>query len=182
MEQSVLGCEHYARGCKVQASCCHRWFCCRFCHDQESNHEMNRHASTNMLCMYCQTIQPTAQHCGQCKRQLGRYYCDQCNLWDNDPQKSIYHCQQCGICRLGRGLDDDYFHCDKCGVCMAINLRGNHRCIERNLDSDCPICGEYMFTSTSTVIFMVSKLDIYIYIYLYVYLYIYYSDYHFIHM
>jgi hypothetical protein len=37
---------------------------------------------------------------------------------------------------------------------MAIGLKGRHKCIERNLESDCPICGEYMFTSTSTVIFM----------------------------
>jgi hypothetical protein len=39
---------------------------------------------------------------------------------------------------------------------MAISLKGKHKCIERNLESDCPICGEYMFTSTTTVIFMVS--------------------------
>jgi hypothetical protein len=38
---------------------------------------------------------------------------------------------------------------------MAISLKGKHKCIERNLESDCPICGEYMFTSTTTVIFMV---------------------------
>ncbi|KAF9584753.1 hypothetical protein BGW38_005315 [Lunasporangiospora selenospora] len=31
---------------------------------------------------------------------------------------------------------------------------GEHKCIERNLECDCPICGEYMFTSTTTVIFM----------------------------
>ncbi len=39
---------------------------------------------------------------------------------------------------------------------MAMSLKGRHKCIERNLESDCPICGEYMFTSTTTVIFMVS--------------------------
>ncbi|KAJ3131940.1 hypothetical protein HK100_005879 [Physocladia obscura] len=60
----------------------------------------------------------------------------------------------CCICRIGKGLGQDYFHCKKCNVCMAISLKGKHKCIERNLESDCPICGEYMFTSTTTVIFM----------------------------
>lgn len=43
---------------------------------------------------------------------------------------------------------------EKCNVCMALSLKGRHKCIERNLESDCPVCGDYMFTSTTTVIFM----------------------------
>ncbi|KAG0355914.1 hypothetical protein BGZ54_000925 [Gamsiella multidivaricata] len=58
------------------------------------------------------------------------------------------------IVRLGNGLDQDFFHCKKCNICMNIQLKDNHKCIERNLECDCPICGEYMFTSTTTVIFM----------------------------
>lgn len=38
---------------------------------------------------------------------------------------------------------------------MSIALEGSHRCIERSTECDCPICGEYMFTSTLTVVFMV---------------------------
>lgn len=38
---------------------------------------------------------------------------------------------------------------------MSITLEGSHRCIERSTECDCPICGEYMFTSTLTVVFMV---------------------------
>ncbi|KAI4289618.1 MAG: hypothetical protein L6R35_001112 [Caloplaca aegaea] len=33
-------------------------------------------------------------------------------------------------------------------------IRETHRCIERSTDCDCPICGEYMFTSPQTVVFM----------------------------
>lgn len=109
-----------------------------------------------MLCMKCKTIQPAAQDCNSCHVQLAAYYCDVCKLWDDDPAKPIYHCDDCGICRIGRGLGQDYFHCKKCNVCMNINFKGDHKCIERNLECDCPICGEYMFTSTTTVIFMVS--------------------------
>jgi Zinc-ribbon/Ring finger domain len=62
---------------------------------------------------------------------------------------------QCtSIATIGKGLGQDCFHCKKCNVCMAIGLKDRHKCIERNLESDCPICGEYMFTSTTTVIFM----------------------------
>ncbi|KAF3924330.1 hypothetical protein ABW21_db0208986 [Orbilia brochopaga] len=56
---------------------------------------------------------------------------------------------------LCRGLGKDFFHCKKCGVCMSIELEGQHRCIERSTDCDCPICGEYLFTSVNTVVFMI---------------------------
>ena len=37
---------------------------------------------------------------------------------------------------------------------MAIAMQDAHRCIERSTDCDCPICGEYMFTSLRTVVCM----------------------------
>jgi hypothetical protein len=37
---------------------------------------------------------------------------------------------------------------------MSISLQGSHRCIERNTECDCPICGDYLFTSPETVVFM----------------------------
>ncbi|KAF9901906.1 hypothetical protein EC991_005554 [Linnemannia zychae] len=153
-EHNQLGCKHYRRGCKLKASCCGRWFNCRFCHDDASDHAIVRSETKMMLCMHCQTIQEAAQNCSFCKARMAVYYCDTCKLWDDDPKKHIYHCDDCGICRIGQGLGRDYFHCKKCNVCMNIQLQDNHKCIERNLECDCPICGEYMFTSTSTVIFM----------------------------
>ncbi|KAI8349378.1 zinc-ribbon-domain-containing protein [Mortierella sp. GBAus27b] len=153
-EQRVLGCKHYIRGCKLQANCCGKWFNCRFCHDDACDHAIVRHETKTMLCMHCKAIQPAAQTCASCEVQLARYYCDVCKLWDDDEEKSIYHCPDCGICRVGEGLGKDFFHCQKCNICMAIRLKDKHRCIERNLECDCPICGEYMFTSTETVIFM----------------------------
>lgn len=149
-----MGCKHYQRACKVKAACCGEFYVCRFCHDESQAHKMNRNATQLMLCMHCSTVQPPAKSCAECHVELAKYYCEVCRLWDNHPEKSIYHCDKCGICRLGKGLDQDYFHCDKCNVCLSISLRDNHRCIERNLESDCPICGDYMFESTEPVIFM----------------------------
>ena len=117
-----------------------------------------RSLTSTMMCMHCKHVQPAAQVCIniECAKPISKYYCRDCNLWDDDARKNIYHCHDCGICRIGKGLGQDYFHCKKCNVCMAISLQGKHKCIERNLESDCPICGEYMFTSTTTVIFMVN--------------------------
>ncbi|KAG0238886.1 hypothetical protein BGW42_000047 [Actinomortierella wolfii] len=153
-EEKIMGCKHYSRGCKLKANCCGKWFNCRFCHDDACDHAIVRTDTKFMLCMHCKSIQPAAQNCKDCQKQLARYYCNICKLWDDAPNKNIYHCDDCGICRIGQGLGKDYFHCKKCNVCMAIALQDNHKCIERNLECDCPICGEYMFTSTSTVIFM----------------------------
>ncbi|KAG0326965.1 hypothetical protein BGZ99_008621 [Dissophora globulifera] len=154
-ELGVLGCQHYQRSCKLQANCCGGWFNCRFCHDDACDHEIVRSETKNMLCMRCKTVQPAAQSCSSCSTTLARYYCDICKLWDDQPDKSIYHCDDCGICRIGNGLGQDFFHCQKCNVCMHIDLKDNHKCIEGNLERDCPVCGEFLFTSKITVVFMV---------------------------
>ncbi|KAI9144781.1 zinc-ribbon-domain-containing protein, partial [Paraphysoderma sedebokerense] len=151
-----FGCKHYMRSVKLQSHCCGKWVVCRFCHDEVSDHAIVRQKTKLMMCMKCFHVQPCSQFCTnpECNAKVSRYYCNECKLWDDDPKKNIYHCYDCGICRIGKGLGQDYFHCKKCNVCMAISLKDKHKCIERNLESDCPICGEYMFTSTTTVIFM----------------------------
>jgi hypothetical protein len=153
-KKKILGCKHYQRGCLLKAECCDKWFGCRFCHDEVSDHSIDRHATKTMACMHCDFVQPVGQDCVNCSKRLGEYFCSTCNLWDNDTDKSVYHCEDCGICRIGKGLDIDYFHCEKCNVCLHVSLRNNHRCIESSLESGCPICHEYMFTSTGMVIFM----------------------------
>lgn len=41
-EKHVFGCEHYKRNCKLLAACCGKLFTCRFCHDEVSDHSMDR--------------------------------------------------------------------------------------------------------------------------------------------
>ncbi|KAK2735636.1 hypothetical protein FQN57_001182 [Myotisia sp. PD_48] len=41
-----------------------------------------------------------------------------------------------------------------CSACIPISIQTTHRCIERSTKCNCPICGEYMFTSPEPVIFM----------------------------
>ncbi|KAI9773947.1 MAG: hypothetical protein M1840_006173 [Geoglossum simile] len=152
-EPRDLGCHHYKRNVKLQCSICSRWYTCRFCHDDTEDHSLVRKDTKNMLCMLCGCAQPASERCLGCGERAAWYYCDKCKLWDNDSDKAIYHCNDCGLCRIGRGLGKDYYHCKTCSVCVSMSMK-DHRCIERSTDCDCPICGEYMFTSTLTVVFM----------------------------
>ena len=110
-KESVLGCEHYQRNVKLQCSACARWYTCRFCHDLVEDHALNRRETQHMLCMFCGKAQPASEQCQDCGRPAAWYYCRICKLWDNDSEKSIYHCDDCGICRVGQGLGKDFFHC-----------------------------------------------------------------------
>ena len=149
-----LGCRHYKRNVKMQCSTCRRWYTCRLCHDDAEDHPLPRAETKNMLCMLCNTPQAASQTCKMCGNQAACYYCAMCKLWNNDPERAIYHCDDCGICRLGQGLGKDFFHCKTCVVCMSIAAESTHRCIEQSTKCDCPICGEYLFTSSKTVVFM----------------------------
>lgn len=106
-----LGCQHYRRNVKLQCSTCSRWYTCRFCHNEQEDHMLIRVETRNMLCMFCWCAQPAGEVCVGCGERTAWYYCGICKLWDDDSEKSIYHCNDCGICRIGRGLGKDFFHC-----------------------------------------------------------------------
>lgn len=112
-ESKGLGCAHYKRNIKLQCSACSRWYTCRFCHDAMEDHMLNRRETKSMLCMLCGCAQPAAEECAMCGVRGAWYYCDVCKLWDDDPdpERGIYHCDDCGICRVGKGLGKDFFHC-----------------------------------------------------------------------
>ena len=111
LEEVSLGCQHYKRNVKLQCSTCKKWYTCRFCHDAVEDHHLIRPKTEYMLCMICGCAQPAGQWCKHCGEQTAQYYCNVCKLWDNDSKKSIYHCSDCGICRIGQGLGKDFFHC-----------------------------------------------------------------------
>ncbi|OQN96918.1 hypothetical protein B0A48_17472 [Cryoendolithus antarcticus] len=152
----VLGCAHYTRNVKVQCFDCHRWFPCRHCHDAAPDlpfpHALQRKKTQNMLCMLCRTPQPANEACVNCGEYAAWYYCDKCKLWDNDSNKRIYHCDDCGLCRLGEGLGKDFVHCRRCNVCISISTSASHPCVERATDSDCPLCLLYLFESQMPVV------------------------------
>jgi uncharacterized CHY-type Zn-finger protein len=110
-DEPTLGCSHYKRNVKLQCFDCKKWYTCRLCHDEVEDHRLDRPKTENMLCMLCGHAQHAAQYCKWCGELAAQYYCASCKLWDNDASKSIYHCGDCGICRIGKGLGKDFFHC-----------------------------------------------------------------------
>lgn len=141
-EPRPLGCPHYKRNIKLQCSACDRWYTCRFCHDEVEDHSLNRKETKNMLCMLCGCAQPASEECAQCGERGAWYYCGVCKLWDDDPNKSIYHCHDCGICRVGQGLGKDFYHCKVVPLLTAIDpLRSSNHlsldllCMSLNLNS-----------------------------------------------
>lgn len=150
-EKKVFGCEHYKRNCKLRAACCGKLFTCRFCHDKVSDHSMDRKATSEMLCMNCLTIQPVGSACTtpSCKGLLmAKYYCPSCKFFDDE--REVYHCPFCNLCRLGQGLGVDFFHCMTCNCCLGMKLV-DHKCTEKGLETNCPICCDFLFTSSETV-------------------------------
>lgn len=96
--------------------------------------------------MNCQTVQPIQQDCINCKVRLGNHFCSICRFHDSTPNKPIYHCDKCGLCRVGKF--DSFFHCDECKNCFPSK---EHPC--RKISGDCPICGEDLYTSTKSFTF-----------------------------
>ena len=152
--ERVFGCEHYQRGVKVRAACCGKFYTCRHCHDAaEKKHTMDRYATKEVMCMACLKVQPASNKCivKECGRQFGKHFCKVCTLYSNDTTKPLYHCPYCNVCRVGEGLGASYFHCMRCNTDLHVRFRNRHVCVENASLSDCPICYNYLFTSTSAV-------------------------------
>lgn len=109
-----LGCEHYKRNVRIQCADCNKWYTCRLCHDAVEDHTLPRRLTRHMLCMLCGHPQKASDTCVKCGESAAQYYCNICKLWSDDVNKPIYHCDECGICRVGHGLDKDFFHCKVC--------------------------------------------------------------------
>ncbi|CAM8984233.1 unnamed protein product [Rhodiola kirilowii] len=147
----TFGCKHYKRNCKLLAACCNQLYPCIRCHDEEADHPIDRESIAQMMCMQCMVIQPIGATCSTdlCNGfSMGKYYCSICKLFDDG--REIYHCPYCNLCRLGRGLGIDFFHCMNCNACMSRSL-SKHICREKCFEDNCPICHEYIFTSSSPI-------------------------------
>ena len=151
--ENWLGCKHYRRKCKIVPTCCNVPFPCRFCHDDNSDHAMDRYNTKEMQCMKCALIQPVAKNCKKCNVEMARYFCKVCNLFDDlQDGRHIYHCPFCNVCRKGKGLGQDFFHCMKCNSCVSL-VMGPHECLGKrsSMESECPVCKDFMFDSETPV-------------------------------
>ncbi|XP_065355518.1 RING finger and CHY zinc finger domain-containing protein 1 isoform X2 [Calliphora vicina] len=133
-----LGCAHYKRRAMFVTPCCNKFYKCRFCHDENESHHFDRKTLTELICSECNTRQQVQERCQTCGIRFGKYTCLICNLFD-DSNKRQYHCDQCGICRIGGR--ENFFHCKVCNMCLPIQLKiDGHRCVENISRSHCPVC------------------------------------------
>ncbi|XP_065827708.1 RING finger and CHY zinc finger domain-containing protein 1-like [Oscarella lobularis] len=141
----MAGCEHYSRKCALIAPCCAKVYPCRVCHDAAESHNIDRRAVTEVRCNECKTRQPVGNKCENCDVTFGSsYFCKICRLYD-DKDKGQFHCDSCGICRVGGR--ENFFHCDCCRLCIGTYLRNSHKCVERASKSNCPVCMEDLHSS-----------------------------------
>lgn len=141
---SAAGCQHYKRKCKFYTPCCRKTYQCRFCHDSSENHVLRGDDVTKVVCANCGHKQGVEQTCQNCGTIFGRYFCYECKLFD-DEDKAQFHCDGCGICRIGGR--ENFFHCVTCNMCLPTHLEGKHKCIENLSRANCPICQEDIHTS-----------------------------------
>ncbi|XVF20315.1 hypothetical protein REPUB_Repub11eG0187800 [Reevesia pubescens] len=98
------------------------------------------HNEAKVICSLCDTEQDVQQCCINCGVCMGKYFCAKCKFFDDDVYKNQYHCDECGICRTGG--EENFFHCNKCGCCYSKLIRDVHRCVERAMHHNCPVCFE----------------------------------------
>ncbi|KAA6401120.1 MAG: putative E3 ubiquitin-protein ligase MIEL1 [Streblomastix strix] len=139
------GCAHYLRECSVQCPDCERFFPCRVCHDEISDHQLVRQKIAKVFCYRCNKIGKFDDICEHCNNKFSEYFCEICRFFDSRPFTPKFHCEKCKLCRMG--LRQNYFHCDTCGCCLSITQQGNHKCLQEATQRNCPVCFENMYTS-----------------------------------
>jgi RING finger/CHY zinc finger protein 1 len=72
-----------------------------------------------------------------------------CVFFDHEVSKEHFHCDGCGICRVGGR--DNFFHCDTCNACYPVQIRSTHVCVSDSMRGSCPVCCEDLFHSTQVV-------------------------------
>jgi RING finger/CHY zinc finger protein 1 len=150
-------CTHYSRHCKLICPQCDESYSCRICHDEvmtshtlpfKDQHTMNRHDIEKIICVVCDMVQPVSGKCVECDQLFAEYFCDKCNLFDNNGLvKQIFHCDKCTICRIGGS--DNFFHCADCSTCINVLMKDTHKC-QNIVDEMCPICSEDLFSSRNS--------------------------------
>lgn len=158
-EKKRIYCTHSKVHLNQLFKCCNNFYPCRFCHDQEEDHEAKRFDIDIVKCDFCNVQQKKGSVCNnpECYqfKKNHNYYCSKCNIWKNDNDnylkiidsfliekndifKKFYHCDNCGICRVGNSKD--YKHCDSCNLCLKKEAFESHVCKINMKDQDCPIC------------------------------------------
>jgi len=106
-------------------------------------HEINRFDIKEIVCRNCHQRQSSKRNkCMKCDVQFGEYHCEICNLWMDSSQQP-YHCDDCGLCRVGG--QNNFKHCLQCGICVDKSSYAKHNCL--TYEANCPVCLDDLFSS-----------------------------------
>jgi RING finger/CHY zinc finger protein 1 len=143
VSEVTASCPHYKRSCLLKCFGCKQFVACRLCHE-----EMNqfRFQVELLRCVACGNEQAPADSCAKCGILFATYCCTICHTYDSTPGKLIFHCNDCGICRVG--TRDTVRHCRKCNMCIVGQAIDNHSCFENSFQQDCAACLGSLFDST----------------------------------
>jgi len=142
-------CKHYQRKCSLVAPCCKKSYKCRICHDEVENHKLDRSSVRYIICVQCHLEQSVQTNCKDCGILFGKYSCLVCRLFDDNTDKGQFHCEGCGICRIGGR--DFFYHCPKCNMCISVQIKESHKCLADISRNNCPVCLEDIHTSRTQV-------------------------------
>jgi hypothetical protein len=104
-----------------------------------------QHHLNKILSILCLFVWEYRNNCINCHTQFGEYhYEEQCNLWMSIDE-NLYHCSDCGFCRIAG--DDAFVYCHDCAMCVYASQFERHDCKKGKYKSNCLICQECMFDS-----------------------------------
>ena len=171
--KKIIICKHSSLNLHCFYKCCNKFYGCRLCHDEEEDHEADRFNIDFVKCSFCNVIQKKSSSCQNPEcfkyKKEHNYHCLKCNIWKNDQDSklkiidsyliqnintssSFFHCEKCGICRIG--MQKDYKHCDDCNMCLNKNTFDSHICKVNMKDKQCPICFENLWNSSKSCVVM----------------------------
>jgi RING finger/CHY zinc finger protein 1 len=160
------GCLHNQARCEIFAPCCKTYFRCFRCHKQNNetttastttcDTPLDRSKISKIRCTECGLEQKPAKECEGCQISFAEYVCLECSLYRQNDPNGIFHCPDCGICRVGKGLGISHWHCHSCCLCLSIDLvdREKHRkiCKMNTIQADCSICFEELHDSQECLV------------------------------
>jgi hypothetical protein len=83
-----------------QTPCCNKIYTCRFCHDENESHCVNRKDVTELVCTNCDTRQKVQAECENCSLRFGKvsqvlsetrlYYI--CKMFTSKERKNYWNC------------------------------------------------------------------------------------------
>ena len=153
-DKIIKKCTHYKNNVQVFARCCNKYYDCHLCHNEQNDHKMSRKKICKVICVNCNCENPPINNCIDCNITFGKKNCNICNIWC-DNVESMYHCNECGICR--KGNKNDFYHCKKCDMCFSIANKDSHNCERYNMDDECTICLNKLYSGNDSTMLLDCK-------------------------